>query len=132
MKRIGFKEWALACDALGHGRQSILLRKGGVAEGRDGFSFQHREFFLFPTWFHEQLGKVRGKNVAIAERDAATVEITLWAKLELARVINSWQIAEALEPLHILKPEVVRERFEYKGLGLHIAFARIFRVRPTW
>ena len=51
---IAFKEWSLVCDALGDGRQSIILRKGGIAEGRDGFQFKHREFFLFPTHFHEQ------------------------------------------------------------------------------
>ena len=54
MESIGFKEWALVCAALEQGRQSILLRKGGIAEGRTRFSFQYREFFLFPTWFHEQ------------------------------------------------------------------------------
>jgi hypothetical protein len=41
------------------GRRSVILRKGGIAEGRVGFSFRHREFFLFPTFFHEQTVKVR-------------------------------------------------------------------------
>ena len=54
---VAFKEWAIVCEAIGSGRQSIMLRKGGIAEGRDGFAFKHREFFLFPTWFHEQLEK---------------------------------------------------------------------------
>jgi hypothetical protein len=45
MESIGFKEWAIVCQALGRGWQSIILRKGGIAEGRDGFSFQHGEFF---------------------------------------------------------------------------------------
>jgi hypothetical protein len=63
MKSIGFKEWSLVCGALGSGEQSIILRKGGIAEGRSGFSFQHREFFLFPTFFHEQIGKVRSAAV---------------------------------------------------------------------
>ena len=49
----------MVCDALGRGEQSIILRKGGIAEGRKGFSFRHREFFLFPTFFHEQVTKVR-------------------------------------------------------------------------
>ncbi len=52
-----FKEWAIVCEALGGGRQSLILRKGGIAEGRDGFAFLHREFFLFPTRFHETLDK---------------------------------------------------------------------------
>src|SRR5271163_3110147 len=54
---IGFKEWTLICEALGSGAQSIILRKGGIAEGRAGFRFQHDEFFLFPTLFHEQAAK---------------------------------------------------------------------------
>src|SRR5213082_2938121 len=58
MESAGFKEWSLVCDALGRGRQSVILRKGGIAEGRGGFSFRHREFFLFPTFFHEQIAKV--------------------------------------------------------------------------
>ena len=53
--RFGFKEWAVICRALAIGRQALILRKGGIAEGRAGFAFQHEEFFLFPTWFHEQL-----------------------------------------------------------------------------
>ena len=44
-----FKEWAVVCEALGDGRQSIILRKGGIAEGREGFAFAHGEFFLFPA-----------------------------------------------------------------------------------
>jgi hypothetical protein len=59
MESVGFKEWSLVCDAFGRGEQSIILRKGGIAEGREGFSFRHREFFLFPTFFHEQVAKVR-------------------------------------------------------------------------
>src|SRR5438477_1344443 len=48
MESVGFKEWSLVCDALGRGEQSVILRKGGIAEGREGFSFRYREFFLFP------------------------------------------------------------------------------------
>ena len=44
-----FKEWAIICDTLASGGQSIILRKGGIHESRDGFSFNHPEFFLFPT-----------------------------------------------------------------------------------
>jgi hypothetical protein len=34
--------------------------------------------------------------------------------------------------LHILAEPVVRERFEYKGAGLHVALVRIFRLEPSW
>ena len=35
-KEIGtaFKEWAIVCDALGKGQQSIIFRKGGIHEDK--------------------------------------------------------------------------------------------------
>ena len=59
MESVGFKEWAIVCEALGRGEQSIIVRKGGIAEGRDGFTFRHAEFFLCPTYFHEQVENTR-------------------------------------------------------------------------
>src|SRR5947199_10355730 len=113
MESVGFKEWSLVCDALGRGDQSIILRKGGIAEGREGFSFRHREFFLFPTFFHEHIGKV-----VITARDipapGTTIAIRWYANVERASRLNSVAIAEALAPLHILSTEVVRQRFCYK------------------
>jgi len=131
MESIGFKEWSLVCNALGHGTQSVILRKGGIAEGREAFSFRHHEFFLFPTFFHGQIGKVR-----IAAADIAapgnTIAIRWYAKVERALRINSVAIAESLAPLHILSIEVVRERFSYKGDGLNVAFVRVFEISPVW
>jgi hypothetical protein len=133
MESVGFKEWAAVCQALGEGRQSIILRKGGIAEGRAGFSFQYREFFLFPTWFHEQPQKIRGPAIEMPKQLDGLVEIKYAAVLELARTVTSWAIAEALGALHILKAEVVRDRFEYDDEpGLHIAFVRIYRTDPIW
>jgi hypothetical protein len=131
MESIGFKEWSLVCDALGQGAQSVILRKGGIAEGREGFSFRHREFFLFPTLFHEQLVKVRIPGGDIPS-PGHTIAIRWYAKVERALRINSAEIAEALAPLHILSIEVVRERFGYKGDGLNVAFVRVFEISPVW
>jgi hypothetical protein len=133
MESVGFKEWSIVCEALGGGEQNIILRKGGIAEGREGFSFRHSEFFLFPTWFHEQSEKVRRSDIESPEPNADRIDIKYLAKLESSHLIASWQLAEALEPFHILQADVVRERFEYdQALGLQVALVRIFRIRPTW
>src|SRR5205823_12567335 len=131
MESIGFKEWSLVCDALGRGHQSVILRKGGIAEDRGGFSFRHREFFLFPTFFHEQIAKVRIAGADISA-PGSTIAIRWYARVERAVRINSLTIAEGLAPLHILSPEVVRERFGYKGDGLNVAFVRVFEISPVW
>jgi hypothetical protein len=133
MESVGFKEWALVCEALGRGEQTVILRKGGIAEGRDGFAFRHREFFLFPTFFHEQVERVRNPDAEIPPGNAGEIEIRYFAKVEAVRFIDGWEIAAALEPLHILQESVVRERFEYDDArGIHAAFVRVFRLEPTW
>ncbi|MEP6709079.1 MAG: DUF1802 family protein [Verrucomicrobiota bacterium] len=133
MESIGFKEWALVCEALGEGKQTILLRKGGLTEGRDGFRFSHGEFFLFPTFFHEQMGKIRAVDAVIPERKEGQIEIRFFARMEAARIVTALDRADALEPFHILQRGVVRERFNYdEAPGVHVAFVRIFRLQPTW
>ena len=54
-----FKEWEAIVEALGQGAQIILLRKGGIAEGRAGFQAKHPKFWLFPTRFHQQWEKTK-------------------------------------------------------------------------
>ncbi|MFL6591001.1 MAG: DUF1802 family protein [Chthoniobacterales bacterium] len=132
MESIGFKEWAVVCEALGRGEQTVLLRKGGIAEGRGGFGFRHREFLLFPTFFHEQIVKVRTPGTEIPPAREGEVEIRYFVKLEAHKEVKTWSEAAALAPFHILAESVVRERFEYKGAGLHVALVRAFRLEPSW
>ena len=133
MKSVGFKEWAIVCEAMGRGEQSILLRKGGIAEGRAGFSFQYPEFFLFPTFFHEQVGKTRLAHAHLPRARPGEIEIKYFAKLELSAVVTSLETAVALEPFHILNREVVFERFQYdEGPGIHAALVRVYRLSRPW
>jgi hypothetical protein len=133
MQSFGFKEWALVCEALGSGRQTVIIRKGGLAEGRDGFAFRHREFFLVPTFFHEQLDRVRESNGVLPEPLPGEIEIRWFVRVKEARVLTDWEEVRALESLHILKEEVVRERFEYDDApGVHVAFVEVFRLNPVW
>jgi hypothetical protein len=134
---IGFKDWALICEALGQGRQSLILRKGGIAEGRDGFRFKHEEFFLFPTQYHQQAAKVRPEELATLRPAPApaegTVEIQYFFALEWAVWIEDWEALTRLEPFHVWREEVVRERFDYdEPRGLQCAFGRVYRLDPAW
>jgi hypothetical protein len=133
MESAGLKEWAIVCEAMGRGEQSVIVRKGGIAEGRSGFAFRHSEFFLFPTFFHEQVDKVRADDPEIPKTRAGEIEIRFFAQVIAATHVTSWETAAALEPLHILQPSVVRERFDYdKTPGLHVALVRVFRLVPGW
>lgn len=118
------------------GRQSLILRKGGLAEGRNGFQFLHREFFLYPTAFHEQVAKLRegsaeGLDPSPEERSEIVVRTAF--RLEWATSIEDWAAAAALTPFHLYRDEVVRERFAYDDApGLQVAFGRAYRVEPAW
>ena len=133
MESVGFKEWAVVCEALGRGEQTIILRKGGIAEGREGFSFRHREFFLFPTFFHEQVDKVRSSVRELPSSAGGRIEVRFFARVEYAAAVTSLAKAMALQRFHILEPEVVQERFEYDAArGVHVAFVRVYRLLPPW
>jgi hypothetical protein len=127
-----FKEWAVVCEALGDGRQSILLRKGGIAEGRAGFAFRHKEFFLFPTWFHEQLAKtILPDGTSLPEELAGEIEIRFAAVLEWTRLVTDLDRLAALREFHILQDSVVHERFHYDDKpGVQVALVRVFRLDP--
>lgn len=58
-----FKEWAAACEALMEGAQIALVRKGGIREEGGVFTIREREFFLMPTYEHQDERLVRRPDV---------------------------------------------------------------------
>ena len=133
---VGFKEWSLVCDALGGGAQSLILRKGGIAEGKGGFQWQCSEFLLFPTHFHEQAARVHWQptpEVVAAMATPEVIEIRHAARLEWHQNITDWDVAARLAPFHVWNEEVIRERFGYGDVtGLSIAFCRIYQLPEPW
>ena len=131
---IGFKEWTLVCDALGRGVQSIIIRKGGIAEGRAGFRFQHPEFFLFPTLFHEQVAKLKlpEETALPAQRADGCHEITLRVRVEWTQDVADLAVVQRLAPFHIWKDSEIEKRFRYeeeKGKpGVSVAFVRVEKL----
>ncbi len=135
----GFKEWQVVCDALAAGRQSILLRKGGIHEGRQGFSFAHESFFLFPTRFHAQADQVReGEVREMPEwQPGELIRITHHAEAAWAITLTDLEKVVALEPFHIYSEETVRERFDWEGEGMasgsiHLARVRVRKLAEPW
>lgn len=128
---IGFKEWALVCDLLGEGRQSIILRKGGIAEGRAGFRFQHEEFLLFPTLFHEQAAKLLMPETTPIPQpsEPGQIEIRLAATVEWTEDITDWTTVLRLAPFHLWQESEIAKRFAYdEKEGVSLAFIRVHRL----
>ena len=128
---VGFKEWALICEALGHGEQSIILRKGGIAEGRAGFQFKYDDFFLFPTLFHEQIAQLKllGASRLPEPRKDGMVEIQYRVRVEWTQQLDDLAVAERLAPFHLWQNSVIEERFRYDGKNaLNLAFVRVAKL----
>ncbi len=136
MLRVAFKEWAAVCRALAEGRQSLILRKGGIAEQGGTFRPEHERFWLYPTYFHEQQRKglkpefVPLIDAAEADRPPPGVlRLTYFAEVTGVRFIDRLEDALALDPLHVWSEETVRQRFHYRAPGLYVLAVRVFRSR---
>lgn len=129
---MAFKEWHLICEALQEGKQSVILRKGGIAEGRAGFAFQHRTFLLFPTYYHAQYEGVRSHPAGEIEVPKDTVTFSSFCQIVGQSILTEWDAVQRMEPFHIWKPEVLRERFDYGGhSALHLAVVRTYRLSAS-
>jgi hypothetical protein len=130
------KEWDVVCEALGAGRQVIVIRKGGIAEGRDGLQFEHSEFVLLPTFFHQQAERVVAEATFSARLDGSggereSVEIRHAASLVWHRAVTDRTLLAKLQGFHILTPEEVETRFDQKPApGVQIALLRVYRLDP--
>lgn len=132
---IAFKEWAIVCAALGSGEQSLILRKGGIHEGREGFRVAHDEFWLFPTGFHQEPDSVIPAARPLLERVIAEqpptdeIEVRDYVQVEEVVHILDPDILPRLACWHIWSEKTVMSRFQYKTPGLFAMFVRVHRLK---
>ena len=130
------KEWDVVCEALGSGRQVIVVRKGGIAENSDGFRFEHGEFVLLPTFFHQQAERVVPEadfaaRQADTEGERESVEIRHAATLVWSKLVTDRAMLGRLQAYHILTAKEVEARFNQKPEpGVQIALLRVYRLDP--
>ena len=134
--RAAFKEWAVSVDALASGRQILVLRKGGIREGRGGFQVTQPEFWLFPTLFHQQrelvLPEARERYDVIAHGFPAgeVLRLQSFARVVAWRRLESPAAAERLRGQHFWQDDVIAQRFEWGKAEIHALAVRVFNL-PT-
>lgn len=133
---IAFKEWAAVVDALGQGEQVLVLRKGGIREQRGEFHVDHREFWLFPTQFHEAERSIipskrpRLRDIAAAAPKDA-IDIEYYAIADSIVQITVPEVIKRLQGRHIWSEPILQERFQFgREPGLHALLTRVYR-RPA-
>ncbi len=138
LMQTAFKEWAVVVDALLRGRQIVILRKGGIREGKAGFQEKANRFWLFPTQFHQQRESVvksawqRFQAVQSASDCEQKVNIQAMAEIAQSWELEDWSQIARLDGQHIWRESVVKERFEWgRKKALFVWIVRVYRLeRP--
>ena len=137
-----FKEWHIIVKALGAGAQILILRKGGIAEGRGGFQVGASRFWLFPTRFHQQLEKTKPAAARFAPADLGTngqpssqfsapasIELRYFADIIQNEFLTDWSAVARLDPHHLWTEATIRERFDWsRPAGLHALVVRVHKL----
>jgi len=137
MLSVAFKEWAVICEALAAGRQSVILRKGGIAEEGGVFRPEHSEFLLYPTYFHEHRAGVKPEFLPLLEAaeaakpSASVIRFSHFVRVESVAHVTELDSALALDSQHAWTPEVVKQRFHYRTPGLYVFEVCVFRLTQS-
>ncbi|MEW6306923.1 MAG: DUF1802 family protein [Verrucomicrobiota bacterium] len=133
--RTAFKEWAVIVDALGRGEQILILRKGGISEGRNGFQVDYPRFLFFPTLFHQQRESVlppaqaRFDTIAPQLPPKDRLRLEYWADVVWWQRLDSLAAAERLRGQHVWRDEVIADRFEWgRDKTIHALAVRVHRL----
>lgn len=132
------KEWAVICRALAEGRQALLLRKGGIAESSGEFEVEHRRFWLYPTYVHQQKDGIVPEAAPLLEQAESDrpppgiVRLTHFAEAAAIHQIRELADAEKLAGLHCWSRQTVQARFEYRRPGLYVLAVRVYRAPQTF
>jgi hypothetical protein len=130
------KEWAIVCRALEDGRQTLLIRKGGIEEIKAGFQVTHRDFWLFPTYVHQKAADLvpavhpEFERLQTSRPPGDAVPFQLYATVEEVVKAMDLDRLRSLEGHHILSWDCIASRFHYRNKpGVHVMILRVYR-RP--
>jgi hypothetical protein len=128
------KEWDAQIQALETGQTALVIRKGGIVEARGEFEVEHGEFWLYPTFLHQNLGELRSPFSSLLRPDPAPSQVSIRA---FARVERVWKLEEltmikALESHQCLTAEALERKFHYRNKPwVHALLLRVYKLEPA-
>ncbi len=132
------KEWAIVCNALEDGSQTILLRKGGILEYKHGFQVTHNCFYLYPTFEHqsreylksEYWGKMDGTlSSAKFDENEKVVIIRSWGEVIQIHKIRNMDELLKIRNYHIWSDKYLQMRLNYNSSKpLYLLVVRVYKL----
>ena len=121
------------CRALEQGRQTVLLRKGGIYEAAGEFEVEHREFLLFPTYLHQNLKMLKpSEHEGFEPRSAEPDQVSITAAGAVTDIIELKSRAQidAIDDEHVWTSPLIDMRFNYRPENpLYLLLVRAYRLR---
>ena len=113
---VAFKEWDSVCAALLQGRQTILLRKGGIHESNSEFEVEFRRFLLYPTLLHQAPNLLKGDAQDLLKLGGEPTRVSLEVFVDVSDIyrIESDRQLQAIQTRHIWSEEMVQKRLDYR------------------
>ena len=132
--KVALKEWSGTCAALASGRQSILLRKGGIAEEGGRFVPEHPAFWLYPTALHQDQQGLRAEFAGPppAAGPGTVVGLSILAVVGVVAYLDRPEALDELREFHVWTDETVHRRFAYRTPGLWVLGVRVFLAPDPW
>ncbi len=131
----GLKEWATVVKALEQGKQTVILRKGGILETASGFKIESKKFLLFPTWEHQEAKHVKPDyhdflNETLSNKPKKGFNtITSFAEVLDEKDITSKQIVHRLSSFHVWSDQYIEERIDWMPeKPLKAVFLRTYKI----
>ena len=131
---LAFKEWSYIVDALGKGRQNIILRKGGIAEEDGEFMVRGNKFLLFPTLFHQAKDHIKESWLPFLDGDKfqtteGKVRIDYFAELADKKLIGDWDMIKKLSAYHAWKESIVEERYNRWDKNVYLLIVQVYKLQ---
>lgn len=151
MSMLALKEWSIICKALEEGKQTILLRKGGILEYKKGFEISQKLFLLYPTLEHQaaeylQSNYLQEYELLLKRNSSEIVQdkvntIRIIARIEAMQEFHDNELLSKLEKYHIWNEKYVNMRMNYNPKKpMNALLLRIYKlsqpisidVNPEW
>jgi hypothetical protein len=151
MSMLALKEWSIICKAMEEGKQTLLLRKGGILEYKKGFEISQKLFLLYPTlehqaaeylqsnYLHEYELLLKRNSSEIVQDKVNTIRII--ARIEAMQEFHDHDLLSKLEKYHIWNEKYVNMRMNYNPKKpMNALLLRIYKlsqpisidVNPEW
>jgi hypothetical protein len=132
--QIALKEWDAQIRTLETGMCALLFRKGGIIEKRGEFSVEHKQFWLYPTFLHQNVGELKVQHHAQLRHNPnpGTVRLQSYADVAAAYKLEDLATVARLEPHNPLGMAALEQKFAYRQLPyVYALLLRVYTCVPT-